>query len=148
MRLDLIFSNWVFIWFILYGFRLVPFNPSLILIASFAAVVFEVFILKYYGKKDHDLVRFIIINVVLIKMLPLLSLALTNDLSVTLQDAYFTVFIVLVYSLYLYANHINPYSYYKVLIGAYFQNEGATINNSPLSGVYNDLYDYVYTRII
>jgi len=149
MRLDLLFSNWVFIWFVMYGFRLIPFNPSFILIISFIIVVFEVFILKYYGANKYDLTKFIIINVVVIKLLPLVSLALNNDLTVTLQDAYFTVFIVLVYTLYLYANHINPYNYYKVLIGAYFQNEAGEIaSDNPLNDVYSNVFDYMYTKVV
>lgn len=149
MRLDLLFSNWIFLWFVLYGFKLIAFNPSFILIISFAIVVFEVFILKYYGANKYDLTKFIIINVIVIKFLPLVSLALTNDLKVSLQDAYFTVFIVLAYTLYLYANSINPYSYYKVLIGAYFQNEGSVVEeSSPLNNVYSDVFDYIYSKVV
>jgi hypothetical protein len=112
-------------------------------------VVFEVFILKYYGANKYDLTKFIIINVVVIKLLPLVSLALNNDLTVTLQDAYFTVFVVLVYTLYLYANHINPYNYYKVLIDAYFQNEGGEIaSDNPLNDIYGNVFDYMYTKVV
>jgi hypothetical protein len=148
MRFDLLLSTWIFIWFVLFGFKMVRFNPSLILILSFALVAFEVVILKYYGIQTYDLVKFIIVNVIFIKLLPLISLALNGDLLVTLQDTYFTIFLVMIYTLYLYANHINAYNYYKVLADAYVKNEDKPISKSPVNEIYNNTYDYIYAKII
>jgi hypothetical protein len=148
MRLDLILSTWVFIWFILYGFKIIPYNPSLILILSFVAVFFEIFLLLYYGTHVDQLVKFIVINVVIIKLMPVLSLALSNNLSVTINDIYFTIFILFIYTMYLYANNIDAKSYYKVLIDAYVSNKRDLQYDNPMYRLYNNTYDYMSSRIL
>jgi len=148
MRFDLILSTWIFVWYLLYGFNIIPYNPSLILLLSFGLVFFEIFILLYYGTHIDELTKFIVINVVVIKLMPLLTLAASGNLSITVNDIYFTIFIFFVYTMYLYANHINAKSYYTVLADAYVKNKDDKTDDHPMYGLYNNTYDYIYSSVL
>lgn len=103
MRLDLIFSWWLFMWFILYFLKIIPYSPKFALIIG---VIVNIFIIMYFIYKDVSLIKiiyFISINFI-IKILPLLYLQ--ND-NIHKNDIYTSVMLLIIYYIWLHINKQN-----------------------------------------
>jgi len=99
IRTDLIFSYWIFLWWILYEFNLVSANPKFIMILGIIHN-FILLLIKIYKKSDSVL-PFIIINF-FIKIIPIISLLNTT---IQYNDIIITVYLFLVYLVWLIVNY-------------------------------------------
>jgi hypothetical protein len=73
MRVDLFFSSWIFLWYVVYQIKWVPFSPELVL---WVALLFELWILAYcfrYGYPMLYIFYFALMQVA-IKVIPLWTL--------------------------------------------------------------------------
>lgn len=92
LRIDFVFSYWIFTWFLLYMIGVVPFNPKLFLILG----IFSIFVLPPPNKSIY----FLIINT-FIKVLPLYLIWNTKIKNV---DNYFGVGLGFLYLIWLKLN--------------------------------------------
>ncbi len=142
IRLDLIFSNWIFIWFILYLLRAIPFNPTVAFVISIFMILFEIIMLLLYGTNQYNITKFIIINV-LLKFIPLLIMWYISVLHISLKDFYFALSLFIFYLVYLYLNDETFMSIYIKLLRPYIYD----IKDPKQKTIYSNTYDLIYSKL-
>jgi len=99
IRADLIFSYWIFVWWILYELNLTTANPKFVIILGI--IHNFIFLLIKIYKKSDSILPFIIINFC-IKIIPIISLLNTT---IQYNDIIITVYLFLVYLVWLIINY-------------------------------------------
>jgi hypothetical protein len=94
---DQLLSAWIFIYAVLYIFRLVPFNPILLLYIAYAFVIYSSFFIMAYATDINKYFFYIALNTVF-KVIPIMIVQ--ND-KITTSDVIFTGVFVLVYVVYM-----------------------------------------------
>jgi hypothetical protein len=99
LRADLVFSYWIYIWFVLYIFKFTEYSPKFPLILGIIDNLIMLIMMLLYGTSRRTIFYFIVINT-LIKVVPLYYL---RNEEIKLKDIYFTcgLFIVFVFWLHL-----------------------------------------------
>ena len=100
LRGDLVFSYWIYIWFILYEFKFTGYSPKFPLILGVIDNLIMLILMILYGTSRRTIFYFIVINT-LIKILPLYYL---RDESIKLNDIYFTCGLFLLFVFWLHVN--------------------------------------------
>jgi len=72
-RPDLIFSYWIFTWYLLYIFGVIIYNPKFTFILGIIENIVTIILMIYYGTKMKIIILFIII-LFLIKIIPLYTI--------------------------------------------------------------------------
>ena len=103
LSFDLVFSYWIYIWYILYAFKITTFSPRFPLILGLIDNIIMLILMLTYGTSVRTIFYFIIINT-LIKVVPLYYL---RNEKIKLQDIYFTILLFGIFILWL---HINKQS--------------------------------------
>lgn len=103
LRVDLVFSYWIFIWYILYVFKYIRYSPKFALLLGLIDNIFMFIFMILYGTSKKTIFFFILINTC-IKVLPLYYL---KNESIKLKDIYFTIALFFVFVLWLYMNEQN-----------------------------------------
>ena len=103
LRVDLVFSYWVYIWFILYEFSFTDYSPKFPLILGLIDNLIMLILMLLYSTSRRTIFYFIIINI-FIKVLPLYYL---RNKPIKLNDIYFTFGLLLLFVFWL---HINEQS--------------------------------------
>jgi hypothetical protein len=107
IRPDLIFSYWIFIWWILYCFNIVPFNPKFLIILG---LLHNLFLLGIKIKYQSKFIPFFLISVTLLKIIPLAIIAHTN---ISNQDIIASVILFIIYIIYILLIKNNPLHFFK-----------------------------------
>ncbi len=142
IRLDLIFSNWIFIWFVLFYVGLTKYNPTFAILLASVMILSEIFILLWLGANEYNIKKFIILNIIM-KNVPLLILFSINKLKINKKDIYFSFILFFIYNIYLFINGMNIYSFYNKLLFAYIHD----IKDPNAKSIYSLVYDYVYDYV-
>jgi hypothetical protein len=100
LRADLVFSYWIYVWYILYAFKITRFSPKFPLILGLIDNIIMFGLMLLYGTSRETIFYFIIINT-LIKVVPLYYL---RNESIQWSDIYFTCILFLVFMGWLYIN--------------------------------------------
>jgi len=100
LRGDLVFSYWIYIWFILYEFKFTGYSPKFPLILGVMDNLIMLILMILYGTSRRTIFYFIVINT-LIKILPLYYL---RNESIKLTDIYFTCGLFLLFVFWLHVN--------------------------------------------
>jgi hypothetical protein len=116
-----IFSNWVFVWFILYYIGLTKYNPLLLLIVAYIFTLFEFIYLIIKKSSKYNLIKFMIINII-IKLIPIL-LIIKFPLRFDLKDIYISIYLIFFYIIIMSIMNKNPYEYYKLMLHTYIYND-------------------------
>ena len=141
LRTDYIFSIWIFVWFLLYAFKVTSYNPTFALLF---AVVFIIISIVYFVSNNIDnyhIYRFIVICI-LEKFLPLLYLYHIEDLNIETDDIVFTGIIFIAYNVNLLLNDTDLYQVYKEYTNSYLDTK--IENNMLYTRAYDDIYKYFY----
>ena len=101
IRIDFVFSYWIFAWFLLYYFKITSYNPFFALIIASIENICLLFLMIYYKVNISHIIQFIIINF-FIKMLPLIYLWKSK---IILRDIIATFIFFLFYLLWLKINN-------------------------------------------
>jgi len=118
LRIDLVFSYWIFICYLLYIFKFISYSPKFPLIIGLVDNIVMFIMMLTYETSYKTIIYFVIINT-FIKVIPLYYLR--NNL-IKMRDVYFTIILFTIFIIWL---HINSQS----LIG-----NTKTIYNSLLYG--------------
>jgi hypothetical protein len=137
------FSYWIFIWFLLYIFGIISYNPYIFLIIGIIENIFNLIILYYYNSSIYNIIKFIVINF-LIKGIPLIILIYYKKNVFKLKDFVFGLILICIYLFVLLILKKNIYKYYKKLIHAYITNSKDIKYKTYLSR----LYDYIYFKYV
>jgi len=100
---DYIFSDWIFIWWILFYFKFTKYNPKFILIVSLIQNCFMFLYLFKQNTKKIVIISFFIIDLI-IKIIPIILIINTK---INKDDIYFTILLYSAYNLYLYIKNTN-----------------------------------------
>jgi hypothetical protein len=142
MILFSIFSIWLVIWFLLYIFNIIKYNPLFILIIAYIITAFEIIYLYYYKTSIRNLFKFFIINIIL-KIIPIILIYIKNgNLKIYKKDIYASIIILLLYFIYLFIFNINPIIIYTNLLDSYINNTEK--NKGFISILYDKIINMFY----
>jgi len=139
-----IFSYWIFIWFVLYFFDIIPkkYNPLLILIIGYVLTLGELIYMLFHKISYYNFIKFLIINVI-IKFIPiLLILIFKKPIEINKEDIYISLYLILIYIFIMSLMNKNPYNYYKMMINTYINDD------NKYKSIFSKIYDYIYKKII
>jgi hypothetical protein len=100
LRADLVFSYWIYLWYLLYVFKFINYSPKFPLILGLIDNIIMFGLMLLYGTSRRTIFYFLIINT-LIKVVPLYYL---RNESIKMSDIYFTVGLFLVFIIWLHLN--------------------------------------------
>lgn len=104
MRLHSLFSNWIIVWYILFIVNVTEYNPKFILII---ALLQNSIGLIYKLLFDYIHNAFILaIIIIFMKLIPLYTIIHTK---IKIKDILFTIFLFILYNVWLYINRTNLY---------------------------------------
>jgi hypothetical protein len=95
-RVDLFFSYWLFLWFVLYWFHVVPYNPKWFLVVGIVLNVILILTMIYYRNPWGYIAFFVVVNG-LMKVVPVWLLWNTRT---KWEDLAFGVVLGMVYVMY------------------------------------------------
>ena len=102
-RFDFVFSYWIFVWFLLYHFKIVSYNPKAGLAIALFTNLLMLFFMISYKNSIHYIVLFSLIQMC-IKILPLWSL---QNKTIHNKDIMATIILFIMYNIWLAINHEN-----------------------------------------
>lgn len=100
LRADLVFSYWIYLWYVLYAFKITTYSPKFPLIIGLIDNIIMFVLMLAYGTSKETMFYFIIINT-LIKVVPLYYLR--NEV-IKLKDIYFTIFLFVIFIFWIHLN--------------------------------------------
>lgn len=100
LRFDLIFSYWIFIWFLFYKLKWILFSPKFAIIVGLIENFVMLSLMILYGTKIESILYFITINI-FIKVLPLYYL---RNNYIYWKDIYFTIVLFIIFIFWLHIN--------------------------------------------
>lgn len=103
-RIDFIFSYWLFLWYLLYLFRIVNYNPKFAIFCGFIENISILSLMFYYGTKKKLILLFFIMFI-LLKIIPLYSIWNTK---ITAKDVTATAFLFVIYLVWMSFNNKKP----------------------------------------
>ena len=106
IRIDSIFSYWLFLWFLLYIYKLTSYNPYFGLVIGLIINILVLFIYLYY-KNYYKSFLFVIVNII-IKVIPLYILRKSKIMK---KDIYAFLILYVIYLFYCYILEINIYNF-------------------------------------
>jgi len=121
LRPDLVFSYWIYVWYVLYVFKLIQYSPKLALIIGVIDNIFMFIMMLLYGTSKKTIFYFIIVNT-LIKVFPLYYL---KNEEIKVNDIYFTCGLFLLFIIWLYINEQSLVGNIKIIYDSllYGKNE-------------------------
>jgi hypothetical protein len=111
LRFDFVFSYWIYVWYILYAFKITNFSPKFPLILGVIDNVIMLILMLMYGTSKRTIFYFIIINT-LIKVVPLYYL---RNESIRTKDIWFTIFLFAVFFIWLHLNKQSLFGNIKLI---------------------------------
>ncbi len=112
LRPDLVFSYWVYFWFIFYAFRITNYSPKFILTLGLIHNIIMLALMLMYGTSKRTIIYFIIINT-LIKVAPLYYLR--NEPIMIMKDIIFTILLFAIFIIWLHLNRQSLYVNAKLI---------------------------------
>jgi hypothetical protein len=134
-RADMIFSYWIFAWYILYKCKITQYSPKLLLLIGLLENVLVFFLMLIFNTYWKTILGFLFINT-FIKVLPLVSL---KKESIHTKDIWASILLFLLYVLYLYLHKENVTVYQKKILESLLYNKSKT----PFFQLVKALEDYV-----
>jgi hypothetical protein len=111
LRVDLVFSYWIYFWFLLYAFKITYFSPKFPLILGLIDNIIMLVLMLLYGTSRRTIFYFIIINT-LIKIVPLYYL---RNEKIRARDIYFTILLFGIFIIWLHINKQSLFGNLKVI---------------------------------
>ena len=134
MRFDYLFSYWIFVWYLLYFFRITKYNPKFVLICGVIENIILLFFMIYY-KTNLNVIIFFIFGMGLIKIIPIYTIWYTI---IKWRDILFTFILFFIYIIWLYINNKSLYYIYNNTKEVVFNKK-----YFPLTELLIKLYNYL-----
>jgi hypothetical protein len=119
----MIFSYWIFVWYLLYISKITNYNPKFILIIGLIENIIMLLMMIFFQTKLFNILWFIFINTFL-KIIPLYTLINTK---IQKNDILISFLIFIIYIFYLYLHKIDFTKQQKQIIYSLLYNK----NNTP-----------------
>lgn len=131
LRADLVFSYWIYIWYILYAFKITIFSPKFPLILGLIDNIIMFGLMLLYSTSRETIFYFIVINT-LIKIVPLYYL---RKEQIQMKDIYFTCILFVVFIAWLYINKQSLIGNLKVIHDSLLYGQ----NKTPFMAILNQI---------
>ena len=131
LRADLVFSYWIYVWYILYALKITTFSPKFPLVLGLIDNIIMLVLMLVYGTSRETISYFLIINT-LIKVVPLYYL---RNEQIKWRDVYFTVFLFIIFIIWLHLNKQSLIGNMKVIHDSLLYGE----NKTPFIALLNKL---------
>jgi len=122
IRIDFIFSYWIFIWYLLYIKQLTNINPKFALICGLIENIIIMLLMIIYKTNYKLFIEFIIMFIIL-KIIPLYTITT----SIKLYDIYYTIGIFIIYLIWMILNKQTLNSFIKNIIDIIIYNKNTLI---------------------
>jgi len=103
LRADLVFSYWIYLWFIMYVFKLTTYSPKFVIMLALIENVIMLLLMCLYGTSRETIFYFILINT-LIKVMPYYYL---RNKPIKINDIYATFVLFIIFNIWLHINQQN-----------------------------------------
>ena len=131
IRLDLLFSYWIFVWYILYEIEIIDYNPKAWLIFAFIINFYNIFFMIYF-KRFYMLLLFVI-AVLILKGIPIWTL---RNTIIYIKDIIAGLILFFIYYVWLIYNNKNIYILFKQFYDSIKYNK---LKNTPIMYFLNSL---------
>lgn len=131
LRVDLVFSYWVYLWFILYIFNYTLYSPKFALTLGLLDNVVMLLLMLIWGTSVKYIIKFIIINT-FIKVIPLYYL---RKQPYKLEDIYFTIGLFIFFVFWLHLNRQNLIGNIKIIHDSILYEK----NKTPIMNLINKI---------
>jgi hypothetical protein len=122
LRVDLVFSYWVYVWYILYELDVIKYSPKFALTLGLIDNIIMLFLMMYFGSKGKTILLFILINT-LIKGIPLYYLYSER---IKINDILFTCVLFLIFGIWLHINEQSLIGNIKLVHDSLLYNKSQT----------------------
>lgn len=131
LRPDLIFSYWIYLWYVLYFLKIVSYSPKFALIIGLIDNIIMLLLMIHYGTSKKTIILFVIINTI-IKIIPLYYLR--HD-KILLTDIYFTILLFAVFLIWIDVNKQTLVGNIKLMHDSLLYSK----NNTPFIYLFNKI---------
>jgi len=100
LRFDLVFSYWIYVWYLLYALKIINYSPKFFLILGLIDNFFMLIMMLLYGTSRKNIFYFIVINTI-IKVVPIYYL---RDEKIRMKDIYFSLLLFIIFVIWLHMN--------------------------------------------
>jgi len=135
IRPDLIFSYWIFVWFLLYLCKITKYNPKYLLIIGVIENLITIIIGIYYKTSFLYILYFIFIMIIM-KLIPL-YFVWNNDNNIA--DLSFSIFIFILYNAWLIINRTNVIIIQEKILDSIIKVK----NRTPILWLINNIFRYL-----
>lgn len=122
LRADLVFSYWIFVWYLLYMADIIGYSPKIVIGLGIIENGIMLLFMFLFGSTFENIAKFLIINT-FIKLIPYYTLI---HETFRLKDAYFGLLLFAVYSLYVYMNGKSVIEYQNKIYDSLIHNKNDT----------------------
>ena len=140
LRIDLVFSYWIYVWYILYVFKIAMYSPKFALLLGLVDNIIMLIMMIFYGTSKKTIFYFIVINT-FIKVLPLYYL---RHEKIRLSDIYFTLGLFVLFVIWLYINNQSLTGNAKTVYQSLLYGENKTPFMALLKQIQNNYKKYKY----
>ncbi len=131
LRADLVFSYWIYFWYLLYAFKITTFSPKFPLLIGLIDNLIMFFLMLSYGTSRETIFYFLIINT-LIKAVPLYYL---RNEPIKWKDIYFTGLLFVLFIAWLRVNEQSLIGNLKVIYNSLLYGQ----NKTPFMAILNKI---------
>ena len=131
LRADLVFSYWIYVWFILYACKYLKYSPKFALILGLVDNAVMLLLMCLFGTSARTKFYFVIINTI-IKILPLYYL---RQERITLKDVQFTFGLFFIFVVWLHINEQSLIGNIKIIHDSLLYGKNETPFMSLLSRI-------------
>ena len=122
LRFDLVFSYWIYIWYLFYIYRFTSYSPKFALGLGIIDNIIMLALMIYFGSNVKTIFYFILINT-LIKVVPFYTLR--NEM-IRFKDIYFTIILFIIFIIWLHKNEQNLIGNIKLIHDSLLYNKNQT----------------------
>ena len=134
LRADLVFSYWIYFWYILYILNFTIYSPKFPLIIGLLDNFIMLVLMLAYGTSKRTIFYFILINT-LIKVVPLYYL---RNETIKMKDIWFTILLFGIFVLWLQLNSQSLIGNIKLIHDSLLYSKGATPFMALLNNIRNN----------
>ena len=122
IRIDLVFSYWVYLWYLLYILHIVKYSPKFAIMLGIIDNLIMLCFMLYFGTKNQTIIMFIIINTI-IKIIPYYTLKREH---IKANDILSTLFLFLIFIIWLHINKQSLKGNLKLIYDSLIYNKNKT----------------------
>jgi hypothetical protein len=134
IRIDLVFSYWIFAWYLAYMTKLTPYNPKWGLMLGIVENILQTIVLVLYNASLSSILLFLLINLA-IKGIPLYTIYNTKS---TTKDIYALALLFAIYIQWVHVNGETVIGYYQKIFDSILHNK----NETPTMWLISKLRNY------